>query len=354
VRHLVDLAVPKRYPVRLVYALRSCLRVVLTYRCNIACKYCYTRGLEADYPRDMDLEDLKGVLAWARRDGKTSIRLLGGEPTLHPGFSEVVRLCREYGFHVSFATNNTFGDTVLRALEPDVLDEVCVNINAWDVLDAPGRARFETNLSDLGRRGLNFRFSCVVEDDASRDLLALARKWSPDHVRLSLPLPGPDIPGEEKEALEEMGGRVSSALLILERLAELGIPGYVYRPVPACLIGEGEERRLSHMGRHLVYKRCCMGYGGDFSLMIVVNPDLSVLPCASLLVRGPELVTFRNSREVSDHFREELIRRFSAPPLAKCAACDSYRSFTSGLGRKRRRGFFDPALCQGGCLCFRE
>ena len=353
VRRVVDGIIPKRHPWRLVHALRSSLRIVLTYRCNLSCEHCYSRHLESVFEKDIDFDAVKSVLAWARRDGKSAVRLLGGEPTLHPRFSEIVRLCRAAGLSVTFATNNTFGEEVLAGLSPETVTEVCVNVNAWDGLDDCGRARFEENLSALRRQGVRFRFSYVIGNRVPADLLVLACSFRPDHVRLSLPLPAALAETEEKERIGELGRRVSTAVNTLEHLDELGVSAHMYRPVPDCLIGDDEQRRLGRMGRYLVFNRCCMGYGGDFALMMVVNPDLTVTPCASLMIRGPKLSDTRSSREVSMAFRDVLIERFSVPPMEACATCARYTAFTGSLGRSKRRGFFDPSFCQGGCLCYR-
>lgn len=66
------------------------LYVDLTYKCNMACQYCYNPVRELP---DLDLEYFRQVSQQLPRT--TLLRLLGGEPTLHPQFFEFLQVARE-------------------------------------------------------------------------------------------------------------------------------------------------------------------------------------------------------------------------------------------------------------------
>lgn len=77
---------------------RQYLEIDLTYRCNLACPNCNRSCSQVPRPIDIPVEQIAKLIAetseqkycWDR------IRVLGGEPTLHPQFLEIVQLLRAF------------------------------------------------------------------------------------------------------------------------------------------------------------------------------------------------------------------------------------------------------------------
>ncbi len=77
---------------------RNRIEIDITYRCNLRCVNC-NRSI-ARAPENLDIQvdkiakfaedSLRRSVRWRR------IRLLGGEPTLHPQFMQIVELLRSY------------------------------------------------------------------------------------------------------------------------------------------------------------------------------------------------------------------------------------------------------------------
>ena len=59
-----------------------------TLRCNLACDFCFNRGLPP-LP-DVEPADFARMLDRLRAAGVDTLDLLGGEPTLHPRLDELV------------------------------------------------------------------------------------------------------------------------------------------------------------------------------------------------------------------------------------------------------------------------
>ena len=53
----------------------------------------------------MDIAEFTGVVEWSRQQGVTEITLLGGEPSLHRSFADMVRLAHNQGLKVRVVTN---------------------------------------------------------------------------------------------------------------------------------------------------------------------------------------------------------------------------------------------------------
>jgi uncharacterized radical SAM superfamily Fe-S cluster-containing enzyme len=74
--------------------------VDLTMRCNMDCNYCYNPLRENT---DMDPMYFKEVCM--RLPHPVYFKFLGGEPTMHPHFFEFIKIAREHGHQVFFASN---------------------------------------------------------------------------------------------------------------------------------------------------------------------------------------------------------------------------------------------------------
>jgi hypothetical protein len=82
---------------RLGRPFRRSLRFVemdITYRCNLRCGNCNRSCTQAPSDRELSVQDVADFLAQSREQGARwdRIRLLGGEPTLHKNFLEIVDL----------------------------------------------------------------------------------------------------------------------------------------------------------------------------------------------------------------------------------------------------------------------
>lgn len=74
--------------------------VDLTTKCNMKCNFCYQDGVEKD---DIDIDYFEEVCK--RLPHKVIFRLLGGEPTLHSNFIEILNISRKYGHFPTVASN---------------------------------------------------------------------------------------------------------------------------------------------------------------------------------------------------------------------------------------------------------
>jgi MoaA/NifB/PqqE/SkfB family radical SAM enzyme len=79
--------------------------VYISSQCNRRCTYCF---LPADFftsGQRMSVENFSGIVSWSKRHGVKEITLLGGEPSLHPSFAEMVRVASGEGMDVRVVTN---------------------------------------------------------------------------------------------------------------------------------------------------------------------------------------------------------------------------------------------------------
>ena len=84
------------------------LRLSLTEACNMSCTYCLPEGFPEWYRHKAKLSvgDISVLLKGFRQMGFRKVRFTGGEPTVHRGALDSLRIARDLGFeHLAMTTN---------------------------------------------------------------------------------------------------------------------------------------------------------------------------------------------------------------------------------------------------------
>ena len=77
--------------------------VELTNRCNLRCLHCFDKRHSAE--GDLKLEIMEKILLDAKLLGFDYLSFTGGEPTMHPEFSEILAMVSGAGYRFGFVTN---------------------------------------------------------------------------------------------------------------------------------------------------------------------------------------------------------------------------------------------------------
>jgi MoaA/NifB/PqqE/SkfB family radical SAM enzyme len=109
--------------------------VYISSQCNRRCTYCF---LPADFFTSgmrMSVESFSGIVNWSKRHGVEEITLLGGEPSLHPSFAEMVRIASSAKMAVRVVTNGarSFRRLLANGTVPaEYLARVAVSLDCLD------------------------------------------------------------------------------------------------------------------------------------------------------------------------------------------------------------------------------
>ncbi|MFH1415450.1 MAG: radical SAM protein [Elusimicrobiota bacterium] len=340
----------------------GCLRICLTYRCNLACHSCYAEGLQKEMPQEISPADMSRVLTWAGTQGWDKIRLLGGEPTVHPEFSRMLEMCFEEGFEVTMSTNNLYDQELLDVLDNPLLYDISVNYSIINELDETRKKIFRENLSGLSKRRIPFGFSHIItaaeEDDSCREIFLDASRFRPKYIRVSLELPA--VSGETAAEDIFIGKNILFSKLdkMISMSSMMFIPFFIYRPLPQCLFSDEEWKKIKGKFPKICFARCPITYASEdgFYTLLTINPDLTVFPCPSVFLKGPEIFSFNNRKEIEMFYKKKLAEILKKPLLGKCSSCGLYANFIDYLQGNRGSGdtvFDDKNICQGGCANFK-
>lgn len=93
--------------------------ILITNFCNQNCPFCFARAEMSNklVKKEMSLKDFKNVLLKMKKNPEIkTVKLLGGEPTLHSRFEEIINLSLKYFPFVQIFTNGIFSDRLTRFL----------------------------------------------------------------------------------------------------------------------------------------------------------------------------------------------------------------------------------------------
>lgn len=129
---------------------------IITNYCNADCPFCFaadsrSRMLHSG-ARQMDETEVRKWLDFTMKAGITELRLLGGEPTIHPNFVEFVKVGREAGCSITVFSNGVMPDAAREALAALGTDECSVIVNMNAAIREGDAARRRDTLEMLGPR----------------------------------------------------------------------------------------------------------------------------------------------------------------------------------------------------------
>ncbi len=102
------------------------IKIEITDKCHRNCVHCSSDALETG-KRFLDKEFIKQLLDEGKQLGCSSVAFTGGEPTLYPALSEIIKYAKELGYYVKMYSMITPSDEsieLLKELNESGLDEI--------------------------------------------------------------------------------------------------------------------------------------------------------------------------------------------------------------------------------------
>ena len=309
------------------------MNLIITDRCNRACPYCFAqekvRLSEGKVGmRFLSLPDLQYCLEFLKRSRRRDLKLLGGEPTMHPEFIQIVEQALSHRIKVLVFTNGLWST--------EVADYVAQNRNSsftflFNVNELHLQSRWENErqaetLKLAGPRG-RIGFNLYRTDFDLRFVEGLIDRFDlTREVRLGIahPIAGHDNHYVADRDLPMVGERLLNQLDELQRkdiLVSLDCG------LPLCMFPEELLGKLVTCAKPGVYSQC--------HPIIDVGPDLTAWPCFPLSnLLNVNLRDFPSDFELTEYYDRKLAGIRNIGSMEKCLEC-----------RFRKRG-----QCCGGCI----
>lgn len=314
----------------------SSTAVLLTEYCNMRCGYCLAKdkilqgvlhpaGLRA---HEISLKEAEVIMDYHERDGQKDFRVLGGEPTLHPQFTQLLHRALARKFHVVLFTNGIFNRPVADQLHDIPKKDILYVVNAnppvrytqanWEIL--------KVNLALLKKKRIALSFNIHELTFDYRFILALAKKFKIDIFSVSVAMPGTNA---DAQCLHPSQYRslIPRLLQFARACAKLKIRWEWNCCLPQCVLSKSELKKFSSLVDCLIPHTCITG--------LTIGPGYQTSMCLGTSgFPSVKLTDYPTLSKVREHFKS------------------SYASF-------RRVGGYDTCIdcaqiqngrCQGGCV----
>lgn len=256
--------------------------VLITNFCNQRCPYCFANeNMKKSRQQEMSLEDFNKLIKMMHKNKADSLRLLGGEPTLHSKFQELVSLGLDNFREVWIFSNGILS----KETHQYIIENKNRELNFIFNLDTPVFAYSEKKRQEVEERVCQFsEFATVYTgftiSDLKRDYLQIYQSFNKEtlqkiFIRFSIMKP---IIGEKpffnpfsKEEKKQVGKKVIETVRELKKLqvravvVDCGLMKEMFTPKQQEYLQENLE--MKGWG--------CDGYWGGFD----IDTDLTAIPC---------------------------------------------------------------------------
>lgn len=315
---------------------RGVANILLTNYCNRNCPYCFAMDkvkVGTDDASDgrtfMDLRDFEYCLNFLQRNRLRVVALLGGEPTLHPNFIEILERCKKDSFfnHIKLFTNGLVSDPIVEYLSNFKGPELHIALNIHHPSDYPTGQwkKIETVLERLGPQiGLGYNIYQTHNDFNYLLKLFLKYRLVP-HIRLGLTQPILGV-NNAHLALEDFSAVAEEIVAAAENFAQNNLFFSFDCGFPFCMFTLEQHKKLLS---------CAINFKSLCAPIIDIGPDLSVWRCFPLsCLDNRHLNEFETRMDIEFYYHETFRAYEPLGIYSRCVGCPY-----------RRQG-----LCTGGCL----
>ena len=324
--------------------------IMLTYRCNLNCPYCFANEFVNKTKTDITIENLMKAINFITRKGNSVIGLIGGEPTLHPGFPVVMEILTDTPkvIGVNLFTNGLLMDQYIPQIIHPKVRFILVNCNSPQMIGENAFARIQKNL-DLLTQQIDNRNRVVLginlySDDMDYSyIIELLQRYNMHRVRISLTVPDFSTCGEV-DVLDYFNKRKGFLLEFFRRMDDIQVvPHYDCNVPPYCIWTEEEKEWLkAYVSKYPDIKSNLTGYHSRCKPVIDILPNLQAVRCFGMSdFSKVSLEDFKTDYDIYNYFKNEIDSiGYKLPGCEKCQGCyeqQTRQCVTGCLGFKSNR-----------------
>jgi len=309
--------------------------ILLTNYCNRRCRYCFAQDRIApaknsageNAKKHISRENFDQALQFLKRSSSSSVGLLGGEPTLHPEFPELVDRALADGFRIKLFSNGMMPPSALDRLsriEPERLLTI-VNVNHPDETPAAERKWVAATLDRLGKRAA-LGFNIYRDDFDAEFLVDMVQRHGLD-TNLRIGLAQPIFGGHNAFVARENYRLVGKRLVrFSQTTGRHGLALGLDCGFTLCMFEPADIGPLIYNG--VTFKMLC-------NPIIDISVDLTVWCCFPLSTWEPRRLDEFENRHQLVSFYEKKLQPFRA--IGATSACFECRHKAAGN-------------CRSGCV----
>jgi radical SAM protein with 4Fe4S-binding SPASM domain len=303
----------------------------VTLRCNMynICDYCYVKEQENKVPLDFDISDFSKILDWFVMLNVDEIILLGGEPTFHPLFDELLDIIKSKKISARLFTNGTFHNNIADLVTSNEYVKTVFFHYEDNYLKTSDniRERFLGNLEQVSKfnKKIWLRWNIDNPDVDNSELISLAKKYSAS-IGYSFSMPTSNA---NQLLIAKAYSYAESLVRLIKSAAENGIEIEPARAMPLCAFNACQLEYLKNKGN---LQGSCIAIND-----LTVNSDLSIQLCSiTHTIRTTKVTGLDDLKKKIEYLKEQELKIKSKPAIPECKECK----------------FFGND-CQGGCYAYK-
>lgn len=308
------------------------MNLVITKACNRKCPYCFAKSEvelgQSVAQQNISIENVKRFLSFLKKSHMGGLKLLGGEPTLHPKYTEIVDLGIKDDIHVTTFTNGLWPQKVIDYYKASKYERFSFvfNVNEQKLRSKDEYKRLSKSLKAVApKSALGFN---IFEEDFDLtflcDIIDEFKLQPRVRIGMASPIVGCDNHSISTKALPNFAKRLVEQLRYLDSRNVIAVfdCGFTF-----CMFDEEDVKDIVYSTAHGLFSKCT--FIGD------VDYKLNVWPCFPLSnIPHVNLNDFKNYHELHNFYDEKLrgIRRIGSKD--ECLTCR----------------FMKRNQCCGGCM----
>lgn len=315
--------------------------IAITKYCNLRCPYCFAETmLEERETKNISIKRFKEILDWIKPIEEERIGIIGGEPTLHPQFSQILfilnHFCSLYNKESIIFTNGIYLNKYINQISDKT--SVLININSPNFMSKDQFNDLNNTLNTLFKKeklqGFNpqYHIGCNICSDIKdySFLWNIVDKYEIKNIRVSVCAPTKQKDQKDKEFYYNNIKPIFLNFVKEAKKRNIGL-GADCNQIPRCFYDDFELRLVDLILNE--QNSLC-------EPVIDINADFKACSCFGSYEHLIDCREFNNIKELKNYFlgKVNYPKMLANNSNNKCKKCKQHQLLQ----------------CQGGCLSFSQ
>lgn len=308
--------------------------IMLTYRCNLQCPYCFANEFVNKDKTDIKIKDFLKAVSFITRT-ENFLGIIGGEPTLHPGFGTILDLLianpKVKGIRL-FTNGLLLHRYIPQATHPKT--EICVNCNSPQNTGEKAFISLKQNL-DIVFQQENMRerillgFNLYDDDMDYSYIVELLQRYKLHRARISVTVPDFSS-GSVTDAMETFRKRKKFLMEFYKKMDSINVlPSSDCNHPPYCIWNDEEKKWLeAYAAKYPGIRTNITDHYSRCYPVVDILPNLYAVRCFGMSdFMKVRIEDFQNFNDIVNYFLYEIDSdAYKLPACEECKSCEEWKT----------------------------
>ena len=311
------------------------MNILLNNYCNLQCPYCFQWKVLKQKHQNITIENFKWLLNFLEKSNEHEVRLIGGEPTLHPQFIEILQeqLFDDNIERIHIFTNGTFNERILKQIiNQNKIKKVSLLLNINDLSIYPNKTLDENlkkNIKLMKLNGVQMTQGINIYDK-NQDFsyfFEIVDEFQIKDIRWTITTPTHLENFDMIEYFKERYPKQKEFLKI--QIDKRLFPHPDCNNIPNCVWDNEMYQMFSVTLPQNIENRSC-------NVVLDVQPDMKVIRCFMFSEYPIDIKKFKNTNELREFFINNIDKKLEGVfKYNYCKNCYFYKINKHSCGCKQ-------------------